>query len=82
MTQDQNRDFTMLLPGGSVPALFVTLPDGTPGVEVEGVQFPHVTDEVPHGIKGNTDEQRRVIDGLRLRFKITSEPTVLAFDVE
>ncbi|SMB91121.1 hypothetical protein [Deinococcus hopiensis] len=84
MTQDriQNRAFTMVLPGGRVPARFVTLEDGTPGVEVEGVTFPHVTDEVPHGIKGNTDEQRRVVDELRLRFRITSEPTVFAFEVE
>ncbi|MDL2342634.1 hypothetical protein QOL99_00555 [Deinococcus sp. MIMF12] len=82
MTQAQNQDFTMVLPGGSVPARFVALPDGTPGVEVEGVQFPHVQDEVPHGIKGGTDEQRRVIDSLRLRFRITSEAGVLAFDVE
>ena len=82
MTQDQSRDFTMVLPGGSVPARFVTLPDGSPGVEVEGVQFPHITDEVPHGIRAGTDEQRRVIDDLRRRFKITSEASVLAFDVE
>ncbi|WP_019587956.1 hypothetical protein [Deinococcus apachensis] len=77
-----DRDFTMVLPGGRVPARFVTLEDGTPGVEVEGVRFPHVTDEVPHGIRGNSDEQRRVIDGLRKQFRITSDPSVLAFDVE
>ena len=76
------RNFTMVVPGGRLPARFVTLPDGSPGVEVEGVQFPHVTDEVPHGIKGNTDEQRRVVDELRRRFRITSEPTVFAFEVE
>ncbi|GMA14110.1 hypothetical protein GCM10025871_04410 [Deinococcus metallilatus] len=80
--QWMDRDFVMVLPGGRVPARFVTLEDGTPGVEVEGVSFPHVTDEVPNGIEGNSDEQRRVIDGLRQRFRITSEPSVLAFDVE
>lgn len=77
-----DRDFVMVLPGGRVPARFVTLEDGSPGVEVESVRFPHVTDEVPHGIRGGSDEQRRVIDRLRLRFRITSDPSVMAFDVE
>lgn len=76
-----DRDFTMVLPGGRVPARFVTLEDGTPGVEVEGVRFPHVTDEVPHGIRGNGDDQRRVLDGLRGRFRITSDSPILAFEV-
>lgn len=75
------RAFTMILPGGEVPAHFVTLEDGHPGVEVQGVPFEYVTDEVPHGIRGNSDEQRRVIDELRARFRITSEPSVLAFEV-
>lgn len=78
----QARAFIMVLPGGRVPAHFVTLEDGTPGVEVEGVAFEYVTGEVPHGIRGNSDEQRRVIDELRARFRITSEPSVLAFDLQ
>lgn len=74
--------FTMKLQGGSVPARFVTLEDGQPGVEVEGVQFPHVTDEVEHGITAHTDDQRRKINELRQRCKVTSEAAVLPFGVE
>jgi len=76
------RAFTLVLPGGRVPAHFITLEDGTPGVEVQGVAFEYVTSEVPHGLRGNSDAQRRVIDDLRARFRITSEPSVLAFEVE
>ena len=77
-----NEDFTMVLLGGSVPARFVTLEGGERGVEVEGVSFPYVTDEVPHGIIALSDEQTRKMSELRQRCKVTSEAAVLAFDID
>ena len=76
-----NEDFTMVLQGGSVPARFVTLGGGERGVEVEGVAFPYVTDEVPHGIRALNDDQTRKMSELRQRCKVTSEAAVLPFDI-
>lgn len=76
-----NDDFMMVLQNGSVPARFVTLEGGERGVEVEGVQFPYVTDEVPHGIRALTDEQTHKMSELRQRCKVTSEAAVLPFDI-
>ncbi|MHA0035400.1 hypothetical protein [Deinococcus sp. PESE-13] len=77
-----NEDFTMVLQGGSVPARFVTLGGGERGVEVEGVAFPYVTDEVPHGIRALNDDQTRKMSELRQRCQVTSEAAVLPFDID
>ena len=76
-----NEDFTMVLQNGSVPARFVTLEGGERGVEVEGVQFPYETGEVPHGLRALTDEQTHKMSELRQRCKVTSEAAVLPFDI-
>lgn len=68
--------------GGQMPARFITLEDGSPGVEVEGVAFAHETAEVPHGLVAHTDDARRKLDDLRRRFQITSEASVFPFDVQ
>ncbi len=68
------------VPGGRVPARFVTQQDGTPGVEVEGTTFAYETTEVPHGLIAHTDDARRALDELRRRFKVTSEAAVFPFE--
>ncbi|MFC3835334.1 MULTISPECIES: hypothetical protein [Deinococcus] len=76
------EDFMLSVSGGQVPARFITLDDGSPGVEVEGVAFAHETAEVPHGLVAHTDDARRKLDDLRRRFQITSEASVFPFDVQ
>ncbi|MBB5374783.1 hypothetical protein HNQ07_000227 [Deinococcus metalli] len=75
-------DFMLLVPGGQVPARFVTLDGGAPGVEVEGVTFAHETAEVPHGLVAHTAEAHRKLDDLRRRFHVTSEASVFPFDIQ
>lgn len=74
--------FTLILPGGRLPARHVTLPDGVPGIEIEGVALEHVRDGDLHGLSGNSDVQRRMLDDLRRRYRITSEAPVLNFELE
>ena len=77
-----SQDITIDIHGNQLPARMIDLPDGTPGVEIEGVPFPHVTDEVEHGIRALNDDQKRKLDELRQRLKITSEAAVLPFEIQ
>ncbi|MFC5847876.1 hypothetical protein [Deinococcus petrolearius] len=74
--------FEMKIAGGSEPASYVTLPDGSPGVEVRGVAFALVRDAGGQGLSGDTDDQRRVLDALRRDHRLTSEAPVLSFGTE
>lgn len=76
-----DKEFLLVAPGGTVPARFVTLDGGAPGVEVEGVPFAHETAEVPNGLVAHTDDATRKLDELRRRFQVTSEASVFPFEI-
>lgn len=77
-----SQHVTIHIYGHPLPAQRVTLDDGTPGIEIEGVAFPHVTDEVPNGIRALSDDQTKKMAELRQRLKITSEAGVLPFEFQ
>lgn len=74
-------EFTLLLQGSPLPARWTEL-DGARAVEIEGVAIPYVSDEVPHGLSPQTEEQLRKVSELKRRCRVTSEASVVAFEVQ
>lgn len=75
--------FLIAVTGGTYPAVFIPHPDDNfLDVEVDGVAFTLQADGVHYGIAGESDEQRRVVNHLRVTLKVTSEAGVFWFDLE